>query len=878
MIGKRILLVFSILWAFALSLSAQVSVKVQAPNLVGEGEQFNVSFVVDGEDKPSSFEWDAGENFTVVWGPQQGYSSRTSIVNGTRTRSEQHTYTYILLPTKTGEFSLPQAEVTIKGKKYYSETPTIKVVKEENGGSSQSQTTSPSTKDNSSQGSDAVSADNIILRFSVSKTSIMVGESVSASLKLYQRVNLSGLEGAKFPTFNGFWSEETYVPSNVEFHRETLNGKIYNTAVLRNWTLVPQQTGELHIDAAELVCLINLKVSSPSTGSIFDSFFEDDYRTVRKRVTSSPVTIKVNSLPSGAPASFGGGVGKFKMSATLTRDSLKTHEAASLKLTITGSGNVALLEAPKVNFPPDFESYDVRSSDVSGGKVFEYPFIPRSHGHFEIPAVEYSYYDISSNRYETLRSAPLSVTVSKGEQTSSDTVSGGLVSGTIQKDVRAIGSDIRFIKTSTPSFSEAGTFFVGSWGFWILAVVMILCAYGAKVLLSRREALLSDVVGTRSRGAVKMARKRLSAAESYLDKNLYSAFYEELHRALIGYVSDKFGLDAADMSRENIDARLSEKGVSEGLRSDLLSLIDACEFARYAPNEGNDAMNTHYEKAVSVISSIDDIMKKNGVKKNIGHSAAPMLALMLFFAGQTGAFDVAARNSERVDSLWNAGVEAYSNGSYHDAIVSWSSIVDEGKVSADLYCNIGDAFFKSGDVPHAILYYERALKLNPSHKDAAYNVEFANTLIQDRIETVPDFFLVEWGKSVSYMFSSDTWAIFALVFLALALSMLVLFLMGKSTSARRSGFIIAIVSAVLCLSCAAFAFSQKAAYNNNDEAVVVSAVATVKSSPSEELAKDLFVLHEGTKVKVTDTLGDWRNIELSDGREGWIRYSSLEII
>jgi len=873
--GKRILLIFTAVCAFALSLQAQVTVKVQAPNLVGEGEQFNVSFVVDGEDKPSSFVWDAGENFSVVWGPQQGYSSRTSIVNGTRTKSEQHTYTYILVPSKVGEFTIPQAEVTIKGKKYYSETPTIKVVKDEGGSNGQAE---PSTKDNPpSQGSDgAVSADDIILRFTVSKTNIMVGESVTASLKLYQRVNLSGLEGAKFPTFNGFWSEETYIPSNVEFHRETLNGKIYNTATLRNWTLVPQQTGELHIDPAELVCLINLRVSSPSTGSIFDSFFEDDYRTVRKRVTSSPVTIKVSSLPSGAPSSFGGGVGKFKMSAALTRDSLKTHEAASLKLTITGSGNVALLEAPKVNFPPDFESYDVRTSDVQGGKVFEYPFIPRSHGDFEIPPVEYSYFDISSHRYETLRSAPLRVAVSKGETSSSDTLGGKIITGTIQKDVREIGSDIRFISTKTPKLYEAGSFFVGTAGFYLIAVGLLLCAALAYLLLRRREELRSDVLGTRSRGAVKMARKRLSDAKLYLGKNLYSAFYEELHRALLGYVSDKLGLDAADMSKDNIVSRLSERGVSEELRDELLSLIDACEFARYAPSEGAEAMNTHYEKAVAVISSIDDSMKRTGVKKNTSSSLPVIAALLLTLAGAGESLNAADRG--RADSLWNAGVEAYSAGAYRDAVAVWSEIAEAGKVSPELYCNLGDAFFKSGDIPHAILNYERALKLDPSHKDAAYNLNFANSLIQDKIESVPDFFLVEWGRSLSYILSSDAWGKLSLAFLTAALAMLLLFLLGKRVPIKRTGFILAIVAAVLSLSCFFLATSQKAAYNKSSEAIVVSAVATVKSSPSESDAKDLFVLHEGTKVKVLDSLGDWRNIELSDGREGWMRYSSLEAI
>ena len=240
-------------------------------------------------------------------------------------------------------------------------------------------------------------------------------------------MNIAGFEGANFPTFNGFWSQELAAPTNIEFARETYEGQIYNGALLRKFVLIPQQAGRLTIEPAELVCLVNVRVSSGGS-SIFDGFF-DDYRTVRQKVTSKPVEINVSSLPAGAPASFAGGVGEFSISAKLSKDVIKTHEAASLLVTVSGRGNVSLLEAPKVNFPPDMEVYDTKTSDkvdkggMSGSKTYEFPFIPRSYGEFEIEPISYTYYDVNAKKYVTLQTQPLAITVEKGNAPSFKTLS-----------------------------------------------------------------------------------------------------------------------------------------------------------------------------------------------------------------------------------------------------------------------------------------------------------------------------------------------------------------------------------------------------------------------------------------------------------------------
>ena len=857
--------------ACAFAVSAQTTVKVQAPNLVAVDEQFNVTFVINGENAPSSFEWSAGDDFQLVWGPQKGTSTSISVVNGQRTKTSQTTFTYVLLPRKTGRFQLPSASATVKGEQVYSGRHSIEVVS--NGSQARNSQQQSQSSDNRSgdqiRSTGSVSSDDIFLRLSLSKTKAVVGETITATLKLYQRVNIAGFEDARFPEFNGFWKQETFAPQNIEFKRENVGDMIYNSAVLRTWNLIPQQAGDMTIEPAELVCLVNVR--APSTGgSIFDSFFQDEYQTVRKRVTSQGHMVHVSAVPGGAPASFGGGVGTFKMTASLTRDSLRTHDAASLMITVSGKGNVALLEAPKVEFPVDFEVYDVKVTETATSKTFEYPFIPRSHGDFVLGPVEYSYYDISSGKYVTLQSDPMPIKVSRGAEPESSTGAGQLVQGPGRKDVLSLGSDIRHIATAAPKLHRKGAGFAGSLFFWLLAALLCIMAAAAYFILRKITARRADVVLSRKRAANKMARRRLSLAGEYLGKNLYSAFYEELHKALLGYVSDKLGMDASEMSKDNISATLLEKGVQDGLVSDFIGLLDACEFARYSPDAGHDAMNSHYEGAVAVISNMDECMKRT--RKSTSVAAV----LLLVLTASAAPFNASA--AESADSLWTAGVEAYSDGRWTDALSAWNAIEDSGLDASELQYNIGNAYFRSGELARAILSYERALKADPSNKDARFNLDFAGSRIIDKIETVPEFFLKTWMRKVGSWMPADAWAVLALVLLALTLAMLLVFLLGGSLGIRKGGFFASLAAFLCFIFCLVNSISGHRAVTDQDHAIVVSPVTSVKSSPARESAADLFVLHEGTKIKLLDTVGEWVNIELSDGRQGWMKSGDMEAI
>lgn len=876
---KKLFCIVAFLLTAIFQMSAQNVIRVEAPDVVAVNEQFNVTFIIEGEKSPSDFQWSSGDDFQLVWGPQKGSSSSIQIINGKRSSSHQTTFTYILIPKATGTFQLPVATALLSGDRISSTQASIQVVSD---GASSSQSSgknggkSSGGGQTSSTGSGEISSNDLFMRLSLSRTEVVIGEPITATLKIYQRANVVGFENAKFPTFNGFWSQETYVPNNIEFKRESLDDKIYNTAVLRTYVLIPQQSGAITIDPAELVCLVNIRTAPSTSNSLFDSFFQDEYRTIRKRVTTPAVKVKVNPLPAGQPASFGGGVGNFGISARLTTDNLKTHDAASLVITVSGRGNVALLEEPKVNFPPDFEVYDTKTTEntdksnggTSGSKSFEYPFIPRSHGDFTIDPVEYSYYDVNAGKYVTLRTEPLHVKVAKGKGGDSTPVT-TVNSGVERKDVKSLADDIRFIFTGKPGLSGSGSFFVGSVFFWILLALMILGATSVYLAFRKVAAMRADVAGTKNRRATKMAQKRLKLAGEYLDKNLYTAFYEELHKALIGFVSDKLNMDMSEISKDNIASALTEGGVSEEQTKAFTDLLDACEFARYSPDGGNEAMRSHYDAALKVISSIDSGLKTGG------KSLRKVVTVVTLLLSLGASMNIQAKD---LDSLWTAGVQAYTDGKFSDASAAWTSIEESGQKSAKLYYNLGNAWFKQGNYPKAILNYERALRLDPSYSDARYNLEFTSNFVQDKIEPVPEFILKSVARKVCYVMGSNAWAVIFLVLLAAALVMGLLFLLGSSVGKRRAGFYCGIVLLLLSAGALSFSIWQKSDSVKTDTAIVMSPVSSVKSSPSSSSSKDLFVIHEGTKVTILDEVGSWKNIALADGRQGWITSNELEVI
>lgn len=870
----------------SLSGAAQ-TLKLEGPRVVSTDETFRIVFTADA--RMSDFNWPGTDDFDVVWGPQKGSMSSTSFVNGKRTSTHQETVTYLLQPRRTGTFTIAAATAKVDKQEVSSSTLQIEVVASQqqaqssgssgssgNGGSGngtqggqQTQPDRPQQNDPAVTGT--VSNEDIFLRLTLNKANVVKGEPVTATLKLYTRAEIVGFEDVKFPTFNGFWSKETVTVNNLEFNRENVNGSIYNSALVRQWVLIPQQTGTLSIDPAEMVCQLRVRTSSGSPLSIFDDFF-DQYQTIRKRISTPTLNVKVKELPAGAPASFGGGVGDFKISAKMSKDGIKSNEAASLIVTISGNGNLSMLEAPKVDFPPDFEVYDMKTTDktsasgTSGSRTFEYPFIPRSHGDFVIPSIEYSYYDMAHGKYATTSTGDIAVTIEKGEE-----IAGGgvAVAGSNRQSVRSLAEDIRYIALGDGNLKKKGAFFAGSILFYALLLAIVLIVFLISRLFRFSQARRADVAGSKNRRANKMARSRLKSAESYLKQGLSGAYYEELHKALLGYVSDKLMIPAADLSKDTISEKLRERGVREESVNALTDLIDKCEFARYAPESGQAQMENEYNEAVQVISAIESQLKnpKAAGKAAVG---AVVAALLLLAAP-------AAQAQNNVSDLWSMAGEAFAAGQWQNALNYYQMIEGENLESADLYYNIGNTYFKLDDIAHAILYYERALKLDPSHEDAAHNLEIVRQMTLDKIDVIPDFILVSWFRNLRQGLSADAWAWITLALAAIAGLLFLLFRLGSSPALRTVSFIGFCLFVVLMVFTFIFSLQQKHAITRQDSAIVTSPVCSVKSSPAEG-GKTVFVLHEGTRVRLLDNVGDFAKIEIADGRQGWAPTSTFEVI
>ena len=580
----------------AYAAAAQNSFTVDAPAVVSTDEIFRVVFTATYESgKISDFTPPSFEGFEVLAGPVQSTSTNYQNINGQSSTTHTRSYTYTVRVVQEGKVTVPSASIKIGKDTYTTDPKTVEAVKGQ-------------VPDGGSSSAGQRAGDDLRLRVSVSKTRVVVGEPVIVTLKLYvQSSAISGFEDVRFPTFDGFWSQEIDAPQNIQFVRENYDGQIYNAALLRRYMLLPQQTGTLTIEPSELVCLLQIQAEQTGPRSIFDDFFSS-YQTIRKRVASEPVTINVSALPAGAPASFTGGVGSFRLSAGFDSDSVAAHEATSLKITISGTGNINLVDAPKVRLPADFESYDVRktenittgASGSTGTLTFEYPFIPRAPGTFDLEPVEFTYYDIDAGRYRTLSSGPLSLKVGEGTRTDAAVIP----SGVSKRSVESLGEDIRFISTTT-NLRKAGRMMVSSPAMIIIPTVILLAAAAVWVLLTRSIVRRSDVAGTRNRKAMKVARARLKNASAFLRQGLYGAFYEELHKALYGYISDKLMLPVADLTRERIGEELRARGKDEAVIQELSDILDACEYARYAPASGSEAMEKHYQQAVKVISQIE---------------------------------------------------------------------------------------------------------------------------------------------------------------------------------------------------------------------------------------------------------------------------------
>ena len=607
-IGLIILLFFT-----SLAYAQNVEFKASAPSVVAVGEQFKLEYTLNKEG--DNLKVPTLEGFDLLMGPSVGQSFYSSNINGKMTQNVTFSYTYILEGTKKGTFQIPGATVIIDGKEYTSNALKIEVVEgSRNSNGNQAATNRPVQPDANA----TVNDNNLFVKVEVSRRSLYMGESLMATIKVYTKVDLVNLGRTKFPDFNGFLAEEVPTPQRIELVREAVDGQIYNVGTIRKVLLYPQHTGEITIEPFELECIVRQRLANGDR-SFFDEFF-GNYKDVRAMRRSKPVTIQVKELPQlGKPAGFGGTVGNVTMATSLSADTVNANDAITYKVTFRGTGNLKLLKAPTINFPLDFEVYDPKESrdlnitenGMAGSVSFEYLIIPRYSGDYKIPAIRFSYFDSQSNTYKTIAGAEYNIHVRKGaDKGQVETSAGNQVKSFKKEDVRKVGEDIRYLKTEGLNLKAAGVRFFGTTLYWLaLLIPFVLFIVGA-VLNRRRIKANADIVRVKNKAANKMARKRLKVAASAMKNHNAEQFYDEVLKALWGYMSYKLNIDRVELNRDNISEILQSKGVEEDRIKEFIAVLDTCEYARYAPGSNSDQeMGKVYTDSIDVITKLDKAIR-----------------------------------------------------------------------------------------------------------------------------------------------------------------------------------------------------------------------------------------------------------------------------
>ena len=587
------------------------NIQVQAPKVVAVGEQFQLEFSLNAE--ASNIVMPQMPGFQLLGGPNESSSSQFTMIGNKVTQSVSVTYTYGLQATKAGKYNIGSAEFTVGSKKYKSNPFEIEVVNSSgNNASSRSQTAASSSSSQNANQNEPVTTDgDIFIRVIVDKKNVAEGEYLTATVKLYTKYNIASVDKIQFPAFDNFFKQDIETPPVRSLQQESINGVSYGTAILQKFILIPQKSGELKIDPMTMDCAIQQRVQSRSR-SIFDDFFGSGVQNVPRKLKSKPLIINVRPLPT-KPASFTGGVGRFTLDAKVDKSTAKTNDAITLKVNIEGNGNLKLLEAPKINFPPDFDTYDpkvtlnTKASDggVSGSKTFEYLLIPRNPGNYRISPITFSYFDVAANQYKTLTSSKFNFTVEKGSNTQNSNV----VSGGSKEEVKFIGKDILYIKTGNFKLSGINDFFLGSRWF-NFAVTASLLAFIVIVWFRRRLIRQNaNMAFVKNRRADKYASKRLKQAKIHLGLNEKQKFYDELLKAIWGYLSDKLNIPLSDLSRDTARGIFEKRQVDQETIILFNQLVDNCEFARYAPESAGNSLQDDYHKAIDLISKLQHTLK-----------------------------------------------------------------------------------------------------------------------------------------------------------------------------------------------------------------------------------------------------------------------------
>ena len=837
-------------------------IRVSTPSRVEAGENFRVSFKVTTQDVD---DFRSGLHSTdvveVIAGPYTSSESSFQMVNGHTSSSSSITYTYTLYAAKSGVYNIPAAHARVGGKQISSRPAKVTVV-----GSAQGRgNNSPKMHEDDNYqphmkvAGSAISGRDLFIKVSANKRKVYEQEPILLTYKVYTLVDLTQLEG-KMPELTGFHTQEIPLPQQKSFHIERVNGKPYRTVTWSQYVMYPQMTGKMEIPS---ITFKGIVVQQNRSVDPFEAFFNggSGYVEVKRNIVAPSIKIDVLPLPH-KPANFSGGVGKFNISAQLNKNELKAGDPLSLRIVVGGIGNLKLIKQPVVNFPKDWDKYDPKVTDktkltsngLEGNMIYDILAVPRNQGHYTIPPVELTYYDTSLNQYKTIKTQSFEIEVAKGDGSRSSVVD-------YSKDQP---KDIKDIKKGEAELHSVDNFFFGSVGY-LMSLLIPFAAFVALLVIFRKRAIdNADLVKMKGKKANKIATKRLRQANKLMLAGKTNEFYDEVLRALWGYVGDKLNMPAEKLSRENISEKLQSHNVDDNTISKFLSAIDDCEMMRFAPGDPEGNMNKTFESAMTAIMEIENVMKKKSNKAKASGFSFVLMILMLM------PLSVNAITKQNAD-------DEYAKGNYQQAIKDYQEILKTG-VSSEIYYNLGNAYYRTDNITQALLAYERALQLSPGDNDIRFNLQYARSKTIDKITPETEMFFVTWYNSLVNFTSVDRWANTAIVSIVMALLLILVFLFAPQMWARKSGFYGSAVFLLLFAFANLFAFQQKHELETKQGAIVIAPTVNVKKTPAAS-GTDVFVIHEGTRVDITDRgMKQWRGIKLADGREGWLKTSQIEEI
>lgn len=837
-------------------------IRVSTPSRVEAGENFRVSFKVTTQDVD---DFRSGLHSTdvveVIAGPYTSSESSFQMVNGHTSSSSSITYTYTLYAAKSGVYNIPAAHARVGGKQISSRPAKVTVVgsAQGRGNNSPKMHEDDNYQPHMKAAGSAISGRDLFIKVSANKKKVYEQEPILLTYKVYTLVDLTQLEG-KMPELTGFHTQEIPLPQQKSFHIERVNGKPYRTVTWSQYVMYPQMTGKMEIPS---ITFKGIVVQQNRSVDPFEAFFNggSGYVEVKRNIVAPSIKIDVLPLPH-KPANFSGGVGKFNISAQLNKNELKAGDPLSLRIVVGGIGNLKLIKQPVVNFPKDWDKYDPKVTDktkltsngLEGNMIYDILAVPRNQGHYTIPPVELTYYDTSLNQYKTIKTQSFEIEVAKGDGSRSSAVD-------YSKDQP---KDIKDIKKGEAELHSVDNFFFGSVGY-LMSLLIPFAAFVALLVIFRKRAIdNADLVKMKGKKANKIATKRLRQANKLMLAGKTNEFYDEVLRALWGYVGDKLNMPAEKLSRENISEKLQSHNVDDNTISKFLSAIDDCEMMRFAPGDPEGNMNKTFESAMTAIMEIENVMKKKSNKAKASGFSFVLMILMLM------PLSVNAITKQNAD-------DEYAKGNYQQAIKDYQEILKTG-VSSEIYYNLGNAYYRTDNITQALLAYERALQLSPGDNDIRFNLQYARSKTIDKITPETEMFFVTWYNSLVNFTSVDRWANTAIVSIVMALLLILVFLFAPQMWARKSGFYGSAVFLLLFAFANLFAFQQKHELETKQGAIVIAPTVNVKKTPAAS-GTDVFVIHEGTRVDITDRgMKQWRGIKLADGREGWLKTSQIEEI